>query len=225
MLFLAVFCGTLAEYWLEHRIEHNREREFMESLAQDLQSDINEIDSSLALGNLVNSKADTLVKLLNDLPVKPESVPTLYRLSTESSRIFDVPFEDRTSSQLKNAGGMRLIRNRPVADSIRNYWSMIVQLQGITSRVDYTADKGGVLSAQIFHTKYFGVRDPQNPLRTPPVMPDARLITNDPSTLSQYANWKYYRRVLSLNYIKRLKEARAQAVSLIALIHEQYHLE
>ena len=28
MLFLAVFCGFLAEYWLEHIIEHQREKKY-----------------------------------------------------------------------------------------------------------------------------------------------------------------------------------------------------
>jgi hypothetical protein len=37
MLFLAVFCGFLAEYQLEHKIEKNREKQFMKSTLVDLQ--------------------------------------------------------------------------------------------------------------------------------------------------------------------------------------------
>jgi hypothetical protein len=32
MLFLAVFCGFLAEYQLEHIIEHQREKEYARAL-------------------------------------------------------------------------------------------------------------------------------------------------------------------------------------------------
>src|SRR5258708_5726966 len=39
MLFLAVFCGFLAEYYLEHRIEKERGRQFIESFYQDLKTD------------------------------------------------------------------------------------------------------------------------------------------------------------------------------------------
>lgn len=39
MLFLAVFCGFLAEWKLEHVTEHSREKEFMESMIVDLRSD------------------------------------------------------------------------------------------------------------------------------------------------------------------------------------------
>jgi hypothetical protein len=39
MLFLAVFCGFLAEYQLEHKIERDRERQFTASMTEDLKSD------------------------------------------------------------------------------------------------------------------------------------------------------------------------------------------
>src|SRR6478752_5293011 len=39
MLFLAVFCGFLAEYYLEHRIEKERGNQFIESFYEDLKTD------------------------------------------------------------------------------------------------------------------------------------------------------------------------------------------
>ena len=39
MLFLAVFCGFLAEYQLEHKIEKNRENEYVRSLIKDFEYD------------------------------------------------------------------------------------------------------------------------------------------------------------------------------------------
>jgi hypothetical protein len=39
MLFLAVFCGFLAENWREHLIEHKREKEFIGNLVRDLEKD------------------------------------------------------------------------------------------------------------------------------------------------------------------------------------------
>ena len=39
MLYLAVFCGNLAEYQLEHVIEHNRKKEYIHSLLADLETD------------------------------------------------------------------------------------------------------------------------------------------------------------------------------------------
>src|SRR6187402_2087010 len=45
MLFLAVFCGFLAEYQLEHVIEQNREKQFIKLMIADLESDSLEINS------------------------------------------------------------------------------------------------------------------------------------------------------------------------------------
>ena len=40
MLFLAVFCGFLAEYQLEHKIERDREKAYMKGIVENLQYDI-----------------------------------------------------------------------------------------------------------------------------------------------------------------------------------------
>jgi len=45
MLFLAVFCGFLAEYQLEHKIEKDRELQFIKSLTTDLQDDITSLNT------------------------------------------------------------------------------------------------------------------------------------------------------------------------------------
>jgi hypothetical protein len=45
MLFLAVFCGFLAEYQLEHIIENKREKQFMVSLVKDLERDTSQLES------------------------------------------------------------------------------------------------------------------------------------------------------------------------------------
>ena len=39
MLFLAVFCGFLAENQREHMIEHQREKEYIRSFVEDLKQD------------------------------------------------------------------------------------------------------------------------------------------------------------------------------------------
>ena len=39
MLFLAVFCGFLAEYQLEHKIEKDREKQYVRSLIDDFRED------------------------------------------------------------------------------------------------------------------------------------------------------------------------------------------
>jgi len=64
MLFLAVFCGFLAEYQLEHKIEKDRENQFIISLVADLQDDVNNLDAMIKWEHSGIARLDTLIYLL-----------------------------------------------------------------------------------------------------------------------------------------------------------------
>src|SRR6185436_4117806 len=71
MLFLAVFCGFLAENQREHIVEHQREKKFMQSLVRDLKAD------TFKLGDIIQKRNDRALVLDSfiDLIKKP-SAPT-----------------------------------------------------------------------------------------------------------------------------------------------------
>ncbi len=60
MLFLAVFCGFLAEYQLEHVIEHQKEKKYIRSLLEETKQDIIEYDSVLKRIDFIDPIADYL---------------------------------------------------------------------------------------------------------------------------------------------------------------------
>ncbi len=60
MLFLAVFCGFLAEYQLEHKIEKDREKQFIRSMVADLGDDIKQLDSLVVEEKQAKIFLDTL---------------------------------------------------------------------------------------------------------------------------------------------------------------------
>jgi hypothetical protein len=126
MLFLAVFCGFLAEYQLEHKIEKDREKQFILSFYEDLTSDEN--DLQIIAGYLYSDvrKADSLQHLMKGITVKqPANYVYMYlREIIRSSPAIFYP-NDRTIVQLRNSGGMRLIRNKSVSDSMVGYYRAI----------------------------------------------------------------------------------------------------
>src|SRR6185503_13665330 len=65
MLFLAVFCGFLAEYQLEHQIEKERELQFVRSLANDIKADINHLTAIIEKRSEKVNRLDSLLFLLN----------------------------------------------------------------------------------------------------------------------------------------------------------------
>src|ERR1051325_8627581 len=121
MLFLAVFLGFLAENLRENSVEKHRAKEYMRTLVEDLKADTANIQSTFNLATLMSQKLDSLVALVNK-GIGNNDMATLYRLHYESGRIVQVDFEDRTSSQLKNSGSLRMVKDPKIADAIRSYW-------------------------------------------------------------------------------------------------------
>jgi len=225
MLFLAVFCGFMAENQREHMVEHRREKEYMRSLIEDLQTDTANLNDNMLLGQVVKTRLENLVSFLNNESSKDSAVQ-LYKLNNQVGRVVNVNFEDRTSSQLKNGGNMRLIRNKAVADSIRSYWGDIKTMEDISSRLDDLRSKAVDIQAQIIHNKYIKILDPLDPIHSDILIsPGAKLINNDPELLALYSNRRQFSLIILNNYVLNMQHAYSKAMRLVTFITKEYHLE
>ena len=119
MLFLAVFCGFLAENFREHQVEHKREKGYITSLIKDVQLDIESLKLSSGIKKGYCTYFDSIVFLLKQN--NPATRNDLYFYARHLGRITEFKYHDGTIQQLKNSGGLRLIRNKEVVDSISVY--------------------------------------------------------------------------------------------------------
>lgn len=118
MLFLAVFCGFLAEIQVEHYIEHQRERTYMQMYLEDLKADSIRFERVIEGNNRRLDRLDELVVLVNS-PIQNDSIVLkMYDLYSRGIGFTNFLFNKRTLSQLKSAGGYKLIRSKAVADSL-----------------------------------------------------------------------------------------------------------
>ncbi len=124
MLFLAVFCGFLAEYQLEHKIERDREKKFIQTFIEDLKSDTAAIRQNIAFRQSKMKAMDSLTFLLNSQQIKGHE-NDLYYLGRSFVRGVRFQSNDRTITQLKNSGALRLIRNEKAADSMISYQKLV----------------------------------------------------------------------------------------------------
>jgi hypothetical protein len=119
MLFLAVFCGFLAENIREHIVERERGKQYIRSFYEDLVTD------SSHFNNLI-SRFETKISVLQNMPSCYDSLlsghpPKCLTTIIQNTLYFpDMVYTDRTLLQLKNAGGLRLL-NPADADSILHY--------------------------------------------------------------------------------------------------------
>jgi hypothetical protein len=120
MLFLAVFCGFLAEYQLEHKIERDRERQYMGSLLVDLRSDTSHINGVINLFSLNIQMEDSLkAALLRPGVINDGSIAYRYLSYPLMGSIFQR--SEGTINQLKNAGGWRLVHSTEVINRLNAY--------------------------------------------------------------------------------------------------------
>ena len=100
MLFLAVFCGFLAEYQLEHKIEKDREKQFIKSYIDDLILDTMSINNNLEFREMKEAQIDSLIYLFREKKIRGYE-NELYYLGRKLPRTTRIQFSDKTISQLK----------------------------------------------------------------------------------------------------------------------------
>jgi|KBSSwiStaDraftv2_1062776.scaffolds.fasta_scaffold59348_3 hypothetical protein len=120
MLFLAVFCGFLAENQREHLVEHKREKQYIQNLLQDLKRDSTALAQETRLRKRRSMQADSLIMELDstDKIINTANI-YLHAYYLTPLRIFG--YSNVTIEQLKNSGSMRLIRKENVANRIASY--------------------------------------------------------------------------------------------------------
>src|SRR4026208_1283582 len=89
MLFLAVFCGFLAEYQLEHKIESDRGRQYVYSMYEDLRMDTLTLNTIIQNRVRRNEMLDSLLSLI-DHP--GDSLSSLYFYARHITRTAPVLF-------------------------------------------------------------------------------------------------------------------------------------
>ncbi len=137
MLFLAVFCGFLAEYQLEHKIEKERAKQYILSFYEDLKTDTAKIYFVLKFDNEKIAALRNMVDCYDSVTGKLGAgcLVELIRHS-KSNRNFKVT--DRTLRQLTNAGGFRLL-HREDADSILSYEALFNSYEDFQATIFQTA--------------------------------------------------------------------------------------
>ena len=190
MLFLAVFCGFLAEYQLEHKIEKEREKQYVVSMLNDLKTDSFRIARFIDFNKKQVSGFDSLLQNIYHTPYNDSSIRTLYYLKETYTLVqYRISFSKATISQLKNSGGFRLIRKRAVADSITIYDITTDRVEGQGEGVDFSGKKLLDLSVKIFDGEF--VLDYSSSSNYREILNSNKkftLLSNDEKLIKEYAN-------------------------------------
>jgi hypothetical protein len=119
MLFLAVFCGFLAENFREHGVERHREKEYVISLIKDFEYDTLQFNQTIKKINRKIPFYDSVLLFFKNSAAFSNKLPFRFYIKTNLEVIY-TPSEP-TLQQLKGSGNLRLLENKLVLDSILIY--------------------------------------------------------------------------------------------------------
>jgi hypothetical protein len=221
MLFLAVFCGFLAEYQLEHKIENDREAIYIKNLLEDLNDDLNSY-ANYNTKVAINKRAIDSLFILFKSPSRNIHLADIYffarKITIQASTL--IPNE-RTYEQMKNSGHLRLIQKRNTATAVSKYY---LDIQGILQQniviVDkltlYQVEMGNLFDAEMLWQIFNERQLPNNN--------NLRLLSEDPITINRYLTAAQYFIATQFRQNDRINEAAKKSRELIELIKKEYKL-
>ena len=224
MLFLAVFCGFLAEYQLEHKIEKNREIQFIRLITEDITTDISKLNKNIMLFKENDVKQNSV---LEALPTLEKGFSLKFYDNYRSFQWFpDFIYTDATIQQLKNSGGFRLIKNYKVIAGIMNYDAEVKKALINESNLGRVMEKSEDFSNDILNTYHL-----HNQLKqgiTPKELEIEGfdyLLSNDRIPLSRFANHLFYHRRICNIVTENMKSVKFAGAQLLILLKTEYHLD
>lgn len=222
MLFLAVFCGFLAENYRGNMVEKQQEKQFIQSYIEDLKSDTATIRQTLVFRKLKMIQMDSLMLLLRNQTIKGHE-NELYFFGRSLVRSVWFQNNDRTFAQLKNSGALRLIRNEQATDSIMAYQKLVERL--ITNHEDDRTERYNAFPviSQIFNPLVFDQMVTANGIQRPTDNPPLR--SYDPALQQDLAFCIHQLKGSTFLIEGRLAQLNDKAIRLIALLNKEYNLE
>ena len=219
MLFLAVFCGFLAENQREHYIEKQREKKFARRLLSDLREDSAFYQRRLKNLEEAGKKQGSLVKIMTgpvkatDYEVVSAFMPLLH--------LYDVQVTTATYDQMKASGSLRYIHNDELTTALQKYYEILLPRA--------TRQREG---AQIYFieliapyvAKHFKVQDMET-IGDSLINRNQVILSRSPESDQELINLTGIYSDSQQQLIPLLKPAVKKAQELIELIKKEYHLK
>ena len=120
MLFLAVFCGFLAENQREHYIEHQRTKEYAQQMIDDLKRDTSVLNYFIEDVDTHFKNFDTVNALFGQTP--PVSNKILLQAVLRQRGTYPIQLSATTFNQMKSSGNIRYFKNSTLSGRISGYY-------------------------------------------------------------------------------------------------------
>ena len=225
MLFLAVTLGFFVENQREHYIEHNREKQFISTMVEDLKSDTAQLTETIAYKKSKEKFLDSLIWYLSKVDYQKYGNDIYYYARNVTRPQYFSP-NDRTIQQLKNSGALRLIRKISISDSIMYYDQQLRYLFTLNEdersiRDNFRDLLGTVFDGRVFYSQIDSLdfanynRPNGNPA----------LMLQDAVSINKVISSGQYLKTVIRGVRVRQERIKNTAVQLLSFLQKEYHLE
>jgi len=231
MLFLAVFCGFLAENIREHKVEHNRAKEYARGLITDLGIDTLQLHQLIEQNKKVLTSMDSVSSIVHSGIVDNKVRGSFYLYSQLGCFSPTVVWSNASLIQLIQSGNLRYFRNIELVDKISTYYARQDYVRQLNNTDKERRDKTLEIRNRVLKNYYFkGFSSilPSDTIKISESMVNnlLQLESSDIHLLNEYAN-SFETRIALINLVIKdtYPKAMLKAQELISLLKKEYHLK
>ena len=223
MLFLAVSLGFMADNFRERASERSKEIEYIRSMIEDVEEDRVNIKAAIDVNTQKIQGLDSLLNICfnyrdtdaDKLDINRHFIQVLYHPE------FLTP-TDLTMQQLKNAGGMRLIKSKTAINDIIRYDTKLKKITNQQLYYENYQNKAIDRGTEIFniHNLLFALRNPDE--RMSPKYYE--LLDKDDLKLKEFGNSIAMYKGIIEYYVRLLSEMNEQGDVLMETLKSEYKL-
>lgn len=223
MLFLAVTLGFFADNIRDGFTDKAREKEYIISMIEDAENDKENIQKAIQNNTRRKQILDSLSKFCFNYDSKVDSINIkLYKYY--AIVLFRPDFlnpSELTMQQLKNAGGMRLIKSKEAINAILRY--DLAEKKLVNQQHYYENYQNNTIESgfKIFNYKIYNTFKANQK----PDSVDFELLTNDKIRLVEFGNHAFMYSGVVEYYTMLLEEKSKQADTLISTLQKEYKID
>lgn len=219
MLFLAVFCGFLAENIREHKVEYKRAKQFALSLLNDLKDDTTALKTAIGYGNKKVIAIDSLFGQIEQ-SINKWNDTLIYTYQGYAGRTRPFRHNSGTYEQIKASGSLRYF-NQDLTDLLNQY---DVQAKKTAAREDihlnYASNLLNPFVLQVIDIRsVIQLQDGKSP--TYPLV----FRKTDKETIALWINFAAVSQSTQERAVVEYKIMLEKANQIIAALQKEYHLK
>jgi hypothetical protein len=197
MLFLAIFLGAIGEnyrqQYTDEVVERNMEKETLEAMINDLQTDVVNLDNSIKNKSEKGILANKLISLLNDSVVSLNNKEIYYCARVMTTREAFSASEGAVT-QLQYSGGYSMITNKSIIDQINKYHYIKEKIYKLNETeehilIQYRIAASKIFKADVFSSMLDAEKHKNYKYYIKPLETDIRLFSTNTNHINEFIFW------------------------------------